>query len=324
MKLSAFTPIGLLRLAGGRPLAAKMYRAMVANFGGQFDTSKGTTIDAWCFANARGQARAQMLRRAASLQNIPQRASFLLPVREKEYGIIPGANATLQDRRREFAARKLAAMGSARHQIETALAALLGADFVAYRPTSVADTLQWSQLDSLDVNYQRPEVARKLVRIKTSLSMPGALAQIATYALEAIPVVPGQSNLLLPGDVLMVEPGRLGRAERVVVADVDNTNSSNLIFSAVFTKSHDANSLATTSPFPGYSTTKRHSLIVVKQAAAGDPEKRRWINELMRRMLRSTSTWDIVEQDPAMGTQTKLFQIGEPSIGRRTTATVTI
>ena len=40
--------------------------------------------------------------------------------------------------------------------------ALLGADFLALHTVAVADTVIVSQADAGDVNFQRPDVARKL------------------------------------------------------------------------------------------------------------------------------------------------------------------
>lgn len=322
MKLSCFTPLGLLRLSGEKPVAQSLYEDIRANLGGQFDMTEGSRWDAKAFAMARGVARARNRLRQAALQRLPAHVSETMPIRENELGIIPGALATMSERRAEYAARFMLQSGGTKINIELALETLLGDGFVAYQPTTLADTVTWSQSDGLDINYQLPGVSRKAVTLSTPISLPSVTAQWVDYELLGAPLGVGEDPYVVAGDVLLVEPGRLGLMERLTVVDAETSPSPR--FQAVFTRSHDAGSLALSHPYPGESTTKRHALIIVTQAVAGDPEKRRQINELLRRLVRSTSTWDIVEQDPASLGETKLFQIGEPSIGRRTLTTVSI
>ena len=54
----------------------------------------------------------------------------------------------------------------------------------------------------------------------------------------------------------------------------------------------------TNMPFPLWGSTKRFNLVVVDAIAAADPETRRKINELLARMVRTVSTWNIVQEDP--------------------------
>jgi len=69
----------------------------------------------------------------------------------------------------------------------------------------------------------------------------------------------------------------------------------------------------TTAPFPYWVSSKRHNVIVLKAAAAADPEKRRQVNELLGRMLRGVSTWDIAaESTPGHAGP---FKVGEGLLG---------
>ena len=61
-------------------------------------------------------------------------------------------------------------------------------------------------------------------------------------------------------------------------------------------------------PWPYWTSTKRHYLVEVTASAAQDPEARRQIHALMRRMARGVSTWAICGNAGP-------FTIGSPTLG---------
>jgi len=319
VKLSPFTPLGLLRLSAATPTAERFYRSIIAGYGGQFSTDEGSLIDADAFARARAMARCARDVRRAALQGVPSQSGAVLPLKETEKGIIPDPTATMQERRAELAARSLVSAGSTVSNMETALAALLGADFLALHTVAVADTVIVSQADGGDVNFQRPDVARKIITVDEPMSLPGGGAQWFPYTVlsSSQGAFSGQPEALITGDMVCLQPHMLGRAEVVEVLDVDEIpdGSGNNIphFECEYTLSHDDGSIGFTHPLPMDARTKRHSLVVVDAAVALDPETRRQINELMRRMVRDCSTWDIVADDGAGNTAQ--FTIGVDSIG---------
>jgi hypothetical protein len=92
-------------------------------------------------------------------------------------------------------------------------------------------------------------------------------------------------------------------------------------FTATFANPHSAGCLLTTMPFPSWQSTKRRAIIVLTAAAALDPDSRRKVNDLMKRMAREVSTWNIV---PVSSTgHTGAFSIGHSYLDAATFGDVT-
>lgn len=315
MRLSVFTPLGLLRLSAEKPLAERIYTSLVASLGKQFSTEEGALMDAHAFASARGMARLSRDTRRAALQGVPSQTGGLLPEHEKMRGIIPDPNATMADRRAELAARSLLPLGSSQANLEAALSSLLGSDLLAVHTTAVADVVLLSQADGGDVKYERPDVPRKVIRVDEPMSLPGAGTQWFEYTVIAGTqgTFSGQLERLVPGDRVNLDTGRLGCAETVEVTDVVPPGGGQPeAFRCEYTLPHDDGTIGFTHPLPMESTDKRHVLVVLSAAAAGDPQTRRQIDELMRRAVRDVTTWSIVA---GSGGLTQQFQVAVASIG---------
>lgn len=291
-RFSRFAPLGLFRFSRKRPDAATIYEASVANLGGQFSLEEGGYTEATLHARALGQARARRRLRAAAEQRLPTRASCLLPTREGELGIVPGPTDTMADRRAVLASRFLAARGGTKANIEAALSALLGADFLAYIPTPVADAEVYpATLPSTALHFARPGVARRFIRIIGPI-----VTGTGTYTYET-PAQP--QDALTPeavdpvaGDVFVLSAGKVGLEEAVTIVGVVNDGIVKTVTIAP-TRPHGAANFGFTHPYPAWRSTKRHSLVVLSVSAAADPEKRRKVHEVMQRMARTVSTWDI-------------------------------
>ncbi len=321
MRLSCFTPLGLLELSGREAKAKSIYRAMVAAHGGQFDMTPGESHqEAKCFATAIARARADKALARAHQQAYAARVDELLPVREQEFGIVPPWNATFTERRAEVVRRRARPDIWNQVRIAAALQELIGDDFIAYRPTPLADADRWpAALGDQPQNLQLPSVARKLIRITQPITVGLGAPQAVTYELVSTPQSPDQEGDadLIAGDSVVVEPEIFGITETVVVAAVTGAT-----FTATFDKPHTTDCLGSTAPYPKWVTTKRHNLVIVTPAAAIDAQIRRSIDTAMRRMVRASSTWDIV--DSADGLVTGSFVIGTSLIGSHTITSVTI
>src|SRR5215211_3697559 len=77
-KLSAFTPVGLLKMSSRPSRARVIYESMRAALGDQFRTEQGDHVEASLFARAMGIARAQRLLEHAGDQALPRRVAELL------------------------------------------------------------------------------------------------------------------------------------------------------------------------------------------------------------------------------------------------------
>jgi hypothetical protein len=310
MQPSMFTPIDLWCCSSEKPLAETIFDQQAAGLGGQFATGLNTEAGAICYANAINVARARHVVDGAAMQRLPTHASWLLPWREEEYEIVPAPRATMEDRRAEYASRFKVIESTNYISTEAALQEALGDAFVAYRVTPIDEIVTLSQADGLDINYQRPEVERKIIQLEDAVSFVGVPSTVG-FSLVKTAGDPRGIGSLVKGDVLMVEPGRLGRSERIVVASITTHEPKTL--TATFQLTHDAGVLGLTHPYPGWATNKRYSIIVLASTAAAiDPENRRRVDQVMRLYARSVSQWGIAAAD---GDNIQQFQIGVPSIG---------
>ena len=119
---------------------------------------------------------------------------------------------------------------------------------------------------------------------------------------------------IVKGDVLCIDPGILGAAEKVTVLAASGSGTSRT-FTAEFQKQHAAGTFATTGPTPIWASTKRHVLVVVKAAAAASVETRDRIHELFQRVMRAPTTWDIVEESTPGAATVGPFVLGTSPLG---------
>lgn len=319
--LSCFTATGGLLAMSSKPsLAEQIYDSLANQYRDSgISIEPGSRTDCTMFAQAMGMARAQLAQEKGWNQILPTRVSDLLDQREAEYGLVPGPQDTTDQRRAALAARKLLPGGASRNNVENALRALLGADFIAYRPTKHSEALLTPPSSAgQPINFQLASTPAKLVTIGRDISLIGGGPQAVPYSKVEIPVHPGLSpaaHYIAAGDKLVVDPG-LPASEEVVIVTASATNS----FTAMFNKPHQSGALCTTQPWPHWSSTQRNSLIVVSAAAAVDPTKRKAVNDLMGRIARSVSTWAIVATTGA-GTAGP-FVIGSSPLGATPLGTV--
>lgn len=315
--LSAFTPCGVLRLQSAPSEAQKIYDALVASLGEpgeNYAVTPGSREDGWCYAMARCLAVVRLALIHAGKQIEADCVTEYIGDREAEWQIVPGPTDTLLQRRATLKARKLLPRGARREAVLDALQTLLGSAFVWYRTTKPNEIVTWP-LNGGDqpMNLQLPALERKRLSITQPITVGLGAPQAVTYQMADA----GQPALLA-GDVLLVQPENLARAERVTVASVSALGGT---FTATFHGVHDTGSLATTAPMPIWVSSQRLDLIVLTAAAALDLETRRKANDLLQRLLRGVSTWALVgETSPGM---TGPFILGVSPIGPTTLGTVT-
>lgn len=108
------------------------------------------------------------------------------------------------------------------------------------------------------------------------------------------------SPLLHVGQTVTVQGENRRTSELVTVTDVALTPPSGanasfgVCFQANFTKAHDVGATVVTGPFPYWWSTQRQLTVVVTPSASVDAEKRRQIDDLMRKPSRAVDTWAIV------------------------------
>lgn len=314
MDLTEFAPLGLAELTSDEPESVDIYNALLACFGDQFSIEEGSRIELWCYTRAIELAFGKSMMLEAVEQRLPSKSTHMFPVLERDFGIVPTPNATLSARRAVLVERFKLPTGGSAFEIRAALTRLLGADFVEYVPTDIADaTLAPATIGDHPMNLKRPDVARKRVLLAAAVSFIG-IPQTVTFT--------NDSGTLEAGDVVVFDPGLFGLADRVTITAIAGTAEAPTL-TATFTYTHDLGALGVTMPYPEWSSTKRHSLVVLVADAAADPEKRRIAHEELARRARASSTWNVVEATVS-GTDTEAFVFDEESFDRRTFATVAI
>lgn len=311
MKFSAFAKFGHLRFSGKPTHGETFYKQIKNAFGGQYATTIGTRSEAWMFATAMALARVRYAKERAANQSSPQRVIEMLPVREMEYGLIPGRYDTIIDRQRALAAKMLLPEGARYTAVTAALQAAIGSDFLYYRTTKAGEIVAFPA-DPGEMsggrrkwpgNWTRTVYAPKVVRLTSPASI---IASDSTVHYE--PVEGGVE--IKAGDVVVVGANNIGQAELMTVV-----SASSNTFTGRFKNAHDVGDICTTSYFPYWISTQRHVLVVVTPSAAVDPEKRRKVNVVMAEVMRGVTTWDTVPDDGS-GTATAAFTVGDSVLGR--------
>lgn len=297
--LSIFTPCGMLECSGQRPHAESTYEALKASIGGQLSTEEGTQLEAFIYCAAMGAARAFYTNQRAAKQRRAMTTSDGLADIERDFGLTPSPFDTIFERQTALAGRKRVPLGGTVVNIENAIRDVIGAaHFARYYTYDAATAALWPDaLGDAPMNLQLPTVPRKLIAITQNISIGLGAPQAVTYEtlvgdalnMDGSTEEGAQSNTLLQNDILVVDGGASGLEERVVVEAVGAGT-----FTATFEKAHAAGTVGTTAPWPAWASSKRHALIVVDADTAEDPEARRKIDEVMRRMASCVSRWDIV------------------------------
>lgn len=294
MRLSAFTPTGILRLTSEPSPAQSIYNSLANQYRDSgISIEKGSRVDCTIFAEAMGMARAQRCLEKAWNQILPTKVTDLLDQREAEYGVVPSPTQNTDQRRGVLASRKLLPGGASRNNVENALAALLGSDFIHYRPTKNAEVVNTpAAATDQPINFQLPGTAPKVISLAFDVCLGLGSPQEARYLNAPIPMhpaIPATANYIGVGDVLVIDAGSVS-AERVTVTGIGTSRT----FIATFNQPHQAGAICTTQPWPAWSSNRRSSLIVVTASAAVDPVKRKAVDDLMGRIARGVSSWAIV------------------------------
>jgi hypothetical protein len=334
MLLSSFAPLSLMRLSGREPDSRRIYQALIDGFGGldsnEYALVEGSRLEAWCFATALGIARTRMRLRQVVDQFMPLTAVEGLPLLEDELGLIPSPLATIAERRQAVAQRALAPVVPSKTNVIAALTAILGSALQGYHTTTPTAAHVWpTNLGDAPMNLQRASVPRKIVTLAGAVSFTGTPVNVNyTIPYLALPsafaVATGAYDAsMVPkaGDVFVFDVGRTGQMDRVTIAAAYAPSDGPGRLTAPFTRPHEAGVMGFTHPIPYWMSDQRHVLVVVTTAAAENAELRRQVNEYMRRTLRGSTTWDMVE---GSSTATTAFALNSPSLSQRTLQAVTV
>lgn len=337
-QLSCFTPCGSLSLSSKDPLGLSIYNSYVANLGGNYSVAAGSREDCTAYAVAMGVASLKLTAERAGNQMLPDKVHELLPTREREYGLTPGPYDSEASRTAALQARYRLPIGAAKVNIQNALTDLLGSDFIAYRPTPYSESVKYPpNIGDNPMLLTPASYPRKMLRITPAIStgLGGSITVRYTNLLPNTGALKNQNGKVVPADFtdpivndfMVIEPENNGRREVVHIeaTGIDAPPGVEIPFTtltATFNFAHEPNCLAVAMPYPMWTSTKRHSLIVLTATAAADPEKRRRVDELMTRIARDVSTWNI-----CAGTSSSTsgpWKVGQSLIGITTIGAVSL
>ena len=315
-RFSLFTPLGHLRFSRLPAMGQRLFESGAASLGdgrpGTYAIARGGRTFAWLYAWSMVLATIELFQRRAGEQWDPERATDLLEVQERERGSIPRAGWTIGQRRARLARMRRLIQDVSRNGVATALAELLGESFLAFVPTAKADAVSYpaSLGDSPQLLATPGAISRRVASLGTSIANVGSPVTV-TYGERA----GGVAWELRAGDVVVIEPENPDRAERVTLAAAfDSDGGAPYYLTFTPTKPHAAVVSILRASWPFWVGTKRHSLVFLTAAAAGDPEARRLVQWLMERYMRATSTWDIVGANDD-GVTAGPFKVGVGKLG---------
>lgn len=286
MHFSAFAPFGMLRFSSRKPVAQVFFESMRQSIGGDENTRSdfaGPMI-AHLYATSMALARVQRGIDRVNENRIPHRSEEAIELHERDYRIVVPAGATYDERRSALAVAESLSQGCAIDVVESALSALLGDALIAVRThTSSEVKVSPSSWALPPASWKLPRVASKWYRLN------GPVVDAGAYTLGCVGLT-GDTPPIVAGDVITVDPGKLGVQETVTT----RASGSNVV--ATFSLTHEADALVTTAPWPTMTSTARHVLIVVTSAVARSKAWRRKVGTLCKKMLRATDRWSLVEE----------------------------
>ena len=295
-RFSIFAPFGHLRFSRVPPIGQRLFDlGAEALGGGRPGTYAITRADngrtfAWLYAWAMTLGTVYLLEERAGRQWDPARVTDLLELQERERGSIPQAGWTVDQRQAQLARMRRLIQDVSANGLEGAMTELLGDAFLAYVPTAIADVVNFPPaLGDSPMLLAEPTLPRRVASLLTPISTVGS-SVIVNYAERE----PGIEWTLTAGDVVVIEPENPDRAELVTLVDAFDSDGSGPYFLQLTPANpHAAGVSILRAPFPMWAGSKRHSLVILAEADAEDPETRRLAQWLMERYARGTSTWDL-------------------------------
>jgi hypothetical protein len=227
---------------------------------------------------------------------------------EKDWGLIPPPTADLNQRQLALAAQMLLMTGAKQAAIETALTALLGADFISLRVTQPSERVSTPTVPTTQGTFDPIGTAPVYLRI-TNGAIVGSNVVVSAELL-------GDSLLPLVGTKLTIDPSDANRTEVIEITDVRAGVDDNCGITFIATKPHNPGVIAA-SCMPMWRSNQRHVAVLVTPGSI-TPELERQVNEIMQRHMKSVTDWSIVAATPLGATGPWIVAeaiIGETALG---------
>lgn len=291
MQFTAFAEFGQFEFSSAPCLAQRVYEAIWANLGDNY--ARDGYTDAKIYATAMALARAIRTRDRLEAQLRAETALELLPDREREYGLVVSATATIASRRRALAARMRLPAGDTLGNLLAALVDLLGDGLVAIRTTDQTDAATYPTTPGSLGNFVLPQVPKRVFQLQNNVSILGVRAE---YILRLDGTVPTTAEMPAVGEVITIEPEHNTQRESVAVIAAGELGG-NCLLAAAFTKAHPAGARIVCGPWPLWVSTKRTTLVRVTEDVTADATLLRHLHDLLARIFRAVSTWAVANND---------------------------
>lgn len=293
-QFSAFAPFGLFDFSDDPSPAELYYNAMSEQLSPAFDLSVGTYEEAKMYARAILFGCAREQNRAANNQRVPSKVHDKLPTWEKDYGIIVEPTWSPDTRREVLTARVMLMHGPREEALWTELYALLGSSLYLIRATHPSERLIWPDPDPTGIGtFPVADAPLVFGRILDPVVVPGVSQTVHFVTVGDVQPTVGQKLCFEPEVNVLTEAAVVTALGSDLSVGSPAISIINLL-TATFAKAKDANSWFA-SAMPLWSSSQRILQVIVKPAAAEDPETRRKIHEVMARHCKTTTEWEILE-----------------------------
>lgn len=283
---SDFGGFGLLEFSSTDSAAGAIYRSLTGAVGDGLSTSTGQHVEASAYARALALADARVTLHRGYNQRRALYAQELLPALERTYSITPEPGDSDEMRRRRVAARQVLARGSTRDNLRTVLRTLLGDDFVRLYLKPPAAPPIFPSVPEMHGAWDDPAAAGRYFQLTETVVDTDREIEFSYENLL------DDGERMAAGDMLCVQPENPHNAEAIQIASA--RGSGRQLARAVFSRPHEAGSIVRTHA-PLWISTQRYIVVVVTPKAAADPTMRNRIHEAMRRLVRASTTWAIVQ-----------------------------
>jgi hypothetical protein len=302
---SAFTWPGAQGFYGGPTHIEQFYRLLPALWGTEIDfTEVGSDDELKLYAWSVVLGSALYEAEKAGNQANPLKASDLIPLLEQDFGIIPGAKDSLQDRQNAIAVAELFPRGCIPSNVVNASKLIVAAmNFLAYVPSPEAPNPTRFPTWPISVGVVPGQFkdVRVLPRF-LQLIDPVATTGERWVAYENLDTTITTPTLILNGETVVVQAGNTSTMERVTVDNVatpaavpSGCTPGYNYFQADFQRSHDIGAPIVTGNYPYWWSTQRLSYIVVSATAAVNRQLRAKLDVLLGKILRTVDMWAIVQ-----------------------------
>jgi hypothetical protein len=299
-KFTRFAPFGH-GAHPGEPLGRRIYQASLEAIGYDKNFADENLLGE-LYANAMLAASARLMVEKAHAELHPLTTSQFLELHEQENGITPFRGTTKRYRRELLYALKRLNLNGRVSTIHQTLQEFLGDDFVGYRTVRTSELPAQAKAPNPAGNQSDWDTPMRVMRASVGVVHLNRDLRIP------VEFVAGDSEAYSVGQSVVIDAGSFGRSEVITIAA-----RTSATITATFKKPHDPGVFIVGGHHPRHWTTKRVHLVFLRNGKAIDPIVRGSVELLMRRLIKGTARWYVLdENDPFTSGP---FLLGESYLG---------